>query len=114
MRSLTPSKSVLTATWAAWLLSVHVARIGLRNVDDLAVFFHEAADFRIGENIEHGLRRPAQPCALWRHDNRPVDQDRMRQHEIDQLFVAPFWVGKPPVRHRACPFRATARGPELP
>ncbi len=30
--------------------------------------------------------------------NRPVDQDRMRQHEIDQLVVGPFRIGEAELR----------------
>jgi hypothetical protein len=52
----------------------------------------------IVEQIEHGLGWPAQFDALWRHHDRPVDQDRMRQHEIDQLVIAPFGIGKPEFR----------------
>ena len=70
----------------------------LGGFDDLAVFLDEAADMRIGKNIEHGFRRPAQSYALRRHDDRPVDQDRMSQHEIEQLVVAPFGIGKPELR----------------
>ena len=50
---------------------------------------------RAWQNVEHGFRRPAQFDAFRRDDDRPVDQDRMRQHEIDQLVVAPFGIGKP-------------------
>ena len=66
----------------------------MRADKSLAVLFHERTQGMV-EQVEHGFRRPAQLDALRRHDHRPVDQDRMRQHEIDQLVVAPFWIGKP-------------------
>ena len=60
------------------------------------------------------FRRPAQSCALRRHHDRPVDQDRMRQHEVDQFVVAPFRIGEPKFRIRRALLRATAREPEFP
>ena len=44
--------------------------------------------------IEHEFGRPAQPHTFRRHDNGPVDQDRMLKHEVDQLVVAPLGIGK--------------------
>src|SRR5258707_13542260 len=49
----------------------------------------------IGQNVEHSFRGPTELDAFRRDDDRPVDQDRMRQHEIDQLLVTPFRIGKP-------------------
>ena len=52
--------------------------------------------------------------AQGRHDDRPVDQDRMRDHEIDQLVVAPFRIVKAElVVGRALPAQAdrVARSP---
>jgi hypothetical protein len=46
------------------------------------------------EQIEHLLRRPEQSRPLRRDDDRPVDQDRVRQHEIDQFVVAPSGIGE--------------------
>ena len=59
----------------------------------LAVLFYKTLDGMI-EQIEHDFRRSTKPGALRRHHDRPVDQDRMRQHEIEQLVVAPFRVGQ--------------------
>src|SRR5258706_3367508 len=67
----------------------------LGGVNHLAVLLDEAADMGIGQNVEHGFRGPTELDAFRRDDDRPVDQDRMRQHEIDQLLVTPFRIGKP-------------------
>lgn len=47
---------------------------------------------RPAENFEDLFGRPRQHHSMLADDNRPVDQDRLRQHEIDQLLVAPFRV----------------------
>src|SRR5882762_8098654 len=50
------------------------------------------------KQLQHRFRRPAKPRALRRHHDRPVDQDRMIKHEVDQLVVAPFEIGEPELR----------------
>jgi hypothetical protein len=67
----------------------------LGGVNHLAVLLDEAADMGVGQNVEHRFRGPTEFDAFRRDDDRPVDQDRMRQHEIDQLVVAPLRIGKP-------------------
>ena len=62
--------------------------------DDFAIFLGEIANVGVGQNIEHGLRRAAQPRALRRHDDRPIDEDRMFEHEVDQLVFRPLWIAK--------------------
>jgi hypothetical protein len=71
--------------------------------DDLAVFLDEGLRWVV-QQFEHRFRGPAQFCAPIGHDNRPVDQDRVRQHEIQQLIVAPFRIGKPKLRVRRALF----------
>src|SRR5262245_7471014 len=44
------------------------------------------------QNVEHTLRRPPKLGTLLRHDNRPVDQDRMRDHGLDDLCIAEFRI----------------------
>ena len=47
----------------------------------------EGAELPVGQDLEHGFWRPAQPHAEWRHDDRPVDQDRVRHHGVEELAV---------------------------
>src|SRR5229473_1672458 len=54
-------------------------------INDLAVFLDEAPDVRIRQNIKNRLRRPAKLDARRRDNDRPVDEDRVREHEIDQF-----------------------------
>jgi hypothetical protein len=68
-----------------------------RSRNDLAILFNEAIRGMI-EQIEHALGRPAQFGTPRRHDDRPVDQDRVGQHEVDQLIAAPFRIGEPEFR----------------
>src|ERR1700730_2441742 len=85
--------SFCDATKKAGLLRRFASRndgaLPFRARNGLAVLFHKAGCGMI-EQVEHGLRRPAQFCALRRHHNGPVDQDGMRQPEIEELVIAPF------------------------
>lgn len=49
----------------------------------------------VGENFEDLFRRARQPDLAADNDDGPLDQDRVRQHEINQLIVAPAWVVQP-------------------
>ena len=40
--------------------------------DDFAVLLHEPADVGVGQEIEHFLRRAAEPQYLRRHDDRAL------------------------------------------
>jgi hypothetical protein len=54
--------------------------------DPLAIFLGELA--QLGrQQIEHGFRRTAEPHAFRRNHNRPVDENRMLHHRIEQLMV---------------------------
>src|SRR6266849_5094163 len=64
-------------------------------INDLAVFLDEAPDVRIRQNIKNRLRRPAKLDARRRDNDRPVDEDRVREHEIDQFVVRPLCVAQP-------------------
>jgi hypothetical protein len=55
-------------------------------VDYFSVFFDEAADMGIGQEIEHRFGGPAELDALRRDDDRPVDQDRMCQHLLNAVL----------------------------
>src|SRR5690242_10937470 len=66
-----------------------------RSRDNFTVFFQEAANVRIGKYVEHCFGWTAELGALGRDDNRPVDQDGMGEHEIEQLLVRPFRIPKP-------------------
>src|SRR5262245_8432919 len=59
----------------------------------LAVLFHEGRRWLV-KQVEHELGRPAHPDALVGHHDRTLDQDGMGQHEIDELVIAPFWIGE--------------------
>ena len=82
--------------------------------DDLAVLLGEGADVRLGQDVEHGLGGPAQAHAERRHDDRAVDQERVRDHEVDQLRVRPFRSRRGRARRRACPCGAGARAARCP
>jgi len=60
---------------------------------DLAVLFRERPDVRVGEDFENNnLRGAAQADAFRRHNNRPISQDGMGDHEVDQFVIRPFRV----------------------
>ena len=75
------------------MLATSVLAIRL-SINDLAVFLDEAADMRTGQQVQHCFRRPAQFDAFGRHHDRAVDEDRMREHLVDQLVIGPFWVAE--------------------
>ena len=60
--------------------------------DHLAVFLHEAPDLRIRREVQDGFGRTAQPHALRCHHDRTVDEDRVREHLVDELFIAPLGI----------------------
>lgn len=48
-----------------------------------------------GQNFEDLFGRAPEHDLPARNDNRALDQNRMRKHEIDQLIVAPAWIVQP-------------------
>src|SRR3546814_7653818 len=57
-------------------------------VDDLlAVFLGKGAALRRWKEIEHRFRGTTELHAERQDDERPVDQDRMRHHRVDQGVV---------------------------
>src|SRR5271166_3095144 len=61
--------------------------------DDLAALLDEALDW-LRQDIEHRLGGATQLDALFRDDDRPLDEDRMFEHEADELVVAPFRIAE--------------------
>eukprot|EP01022_Parablepharisma_sp_SALTPOND_P032211 TRINITY_DN833_c0_g1_i9.p1 TRINITY_DN833_c0_g1~~TRINITY_DN833_c0_g1_i9.p1 ORF type:complete len:698 (-),score=93.03 TRINITY_DN833_c0_g1_i9:5457-7550(-) len=61
--------------------------LSLRVDHDFTVLFGKWPLLRIGQDIQHQLRRAAQASAVGCHHKRPVDQDGVRQHGIKQLVV---------------------------
>ncbi len=59
----------------------------LRVDHDFAVLLGECTLLRIGQDIQHQLRRAAQASTGGCHHKRPVDQNGMCQHGIQQLVV---------------------------
>jgi hypothetical protein len=58
-----------------------------RDVEDpLAVLLHELAELR-RQKVDHGLGRTTQAHALRRDDDGSVDEDRVRQHGVEELVV---------------------------
>ena len=45
-------------------------------------------EWKLVQEIQHSLGRATQAHALVGHHDRPVDQKRMRQHDVDQLIVS--------------------------
>jgi len=66
--------------------------------DDLPVFFDKPADVGVRQDVEHCLGWTTELDPLWRDDNRTVDQDRVRHHEVEQLVVGPFRIAEPEFR----------------
>jgi hypothetical protein len=60
--------------------------------DGLAILLGESPTLRLRQDIEHGLRRAAQPDAERRHDDRPVDQNRVGHHGIKELRIRQRWI----------------------
>ena len=46
------------------------------------------------QQVQHVFQWPAQLHAAWRHHDRAVDQDRVREHGIKQGFIACFLQGE--------------------
>lgn len=61
--------------------------------DDFPVLLLKPLDRR-GEEFEELFWRTGKDGPAAGDDDRAVDQDRMRQHEIDKLLVAPFLVSQ--------------------
>lgn len=51
----------------------------------------------VRENVEDLFRRPRQNSLAAAGHDRPFDQNRMSQHEINQLIIAPARVAKPEI-----------------
>src|SRR5947209_16701470 len=79
------------------MMNSPTSRSRFAGCNGLTVLFGERTDRTI-QKIQYDFRRPAQSHPFWGHDDRPIDQDRMRQHEIDQLVIGPFRIGKPELR----------------
>jgi hypothetical protein len=58
--------------------------------DDFAVFLGERATLRFGQDLQHDFGGPAEPDAEWADNERAVDEDWMRHHGINQLFIAQY------------------------
>jgi hypothetical protein len=84
----------------------------------LAILLHRGFLPWQGQDVEDGLRWPADPDAPRGHDDRPVDESWMGEHLIGQLIVAPtigakLTVGSTPaLRMRASVLREVPH-PEL-
>jgi hypothetical protein len=63
----------------------------------LAVFLDELAALR-REHVEHLFGWPAEPHPFRADDDRPVDEDRMRQHGVDKLVVGQAGIVKAKLR----------------
>ena len=46
------------------------------------------------QNAEHGIGWPADADAERRDDDRPLDEDRMLQHCINELLIAPYLIAE--------------------
>jgi len=59
-----------------------------------STFLDELAALR-RQQVEHVLGRPAKLYALGTDDDRPVDEDGMRQHHVDKLVFGQLRIVKP-------------------
>ena len=59
----------------------------------LAGLLCEGAQLRRKQR-EHRLRRAAKPDTLWRHNNRAIDEDRVRFDCVEQLRVRQRGIAK--------------------
>jgi hypothetical protein len=67
--------------------SIHAARVGrLLEADDLAILLGKVLGQAV-EQRQHFLGRPAQAGPLGRDDDRPVDQDRMGDHRVEDRVL---------------------------
>jgi hypothetical protein len=64
---------------------------------------------RRSQDLVHQLRRPAQAHALRRHHERPVDQDRVGDHGIQQGLVADAGASSPSSPYSASLLRTASR-----
>lgn len=74
--------------------SASIAPVSAFRRDDFPVFLLEPVN-GAGENFEDLFRRAREDDLATSDNNRALDQNRMSQHEINQLIVAPAWVVEP-------------------
>ena len=63
--------------------------------DYLAIFLDEPPDIRIRQHGKNGLRRTAKLDAFFSHYDRPIGQDWMHEHLIDQLVTGQIGIVEP-------------------
>src|SRR5689334_1026845 len=63
--------------------------------DHFAVFFRKVSALWRRQDVEYGLRGPAQPRAESGRNERPVDEDRMLDHRVQQRIVGKLLVVEP-------------------
>lgn len=89
-----PQAAPLAAPLADPMITASIAPVSAFRRDDLPVLLLEPLH-GAGENFEDLFRRARQPDAAAGNDDGPLNQNRMSQHEINQLIVAPAWVVEP-------------------
>src|SRR5579871_409725 len=80
--SMIPTKPCSKACWRRTISP---------DFDYLAILLHESPD-RIVQQVNHRIRWSAQTHALRRDNDRTVDKNWMRHHEIEQFVVSPFGI----------------------
>lgn len=60
--------------------------------DRCAVFLNEARLLRLRQNLQHGLGRPAQLDAQRGDHDRPVDEDGVLHHAINELVIGQIGI----------------------
>src|SRR6187431_493979 len=90
------SASVATRSFTGPLL-LAIARVAplAAVLDDVPVFLGERRELRHRKQLQHLLRRPAELGTEPGHDDRPVDQDRMAEHGVEQLIVGKGRIVQP-------------------
>ena len=73
---------------------IGIGQLPLPRVHHLAVFLGERTRHR-RQDLQHDLGGTAQPGAQRRLHERPVDQDRVGQHRVQQCVVAERRVAQP-------------------
>src|SRR5690606_12148623 len=63
-----------------------------RRVYDFPILLFEGSDVRIKQNFKNDLGWPAESGALGCYDDRPIDEYRVCNHEVDQLVIRPLWI----------------------
>src|SRR5690606_24642171 len=64
----------------------------LRIHHGFAIFLIECAALSVRQDVQHGFRGATQASAQWGDHDRAVDENRMLDHEVDQLIVTPFEI----------------------